>query len=100
MPRMVLLQEYSPLLDQAGRRERTNQEGRRVAFLKDLWQGKITVPGTLAIITRVVRLLHHLMETLVVDKAAFQSRTQLVNCVLPLTGTPAAAFVTDSTQEF
>ena len=77
-----LVQEYSPLLGQAGSRDRTNQEGKRVPALKDLWMGKVTSSSTLTLPTRVLRLLHHIMTTALSSKAAFQHRTSLVDSAL------------------
>lgn len=84
---------WSPLLGQAGGRDRTNEEGRQVNALKKSWLTKKDVSATLALIMRVVRLLHHLMETVIGDKAAFQTRTQLVSCVMPAAGATAATFL-------
>ena len=77
------MQEYSPLLGQAGSRDRTNQEGKRVAALKSLWLTKVTTSNTLSLVTRVLRLLYNLMDTIVGNQDAFQQRTQLVHSVLP-----------------
>lgn len=77
------MQEHSPLLGQAGSRDRTNQEGRRVAALKSLWLAKVTASNTLSLVTRVLRLLYTLMDTIIGNQNAFQQRTQLVNSLLP-----------------
>lgn len=78
-----MLQEHSPLLGQAGSRNRTNQEGKRVAPLKSLWLTKVKSSNTLSLVIRVVRLLYNLMDTIIGNQAAMQQRTQLVNSVLP-----------------
>lgn len=78
-----MLQEHSPLLGQAGSRNRTTQEAKRVAPLKSLWLTKVTSSNTLSLVTRVVRLLYNLMDTIIGNQAAMQQRTQLVNSVLP-----------------
>lgn len=78
-----MLQEHSPLLGQAGSRNRTNQEGKRVAPLKSLWLTKVTSSNTLSLVTRVVRLLYNLMDTIIGNQAAIRQCTQLVNSVLP-----------------
>lgn len=77
------MQEYSPLLGQAGSRDRTNQEGKRVAALKSLWLTKVTTSNTLSLVTRVLRLLYNLMDTIIGNQKAFQQRTQLVDSLLP-----------------
>ena len=83
---VMALQEWSPLLGQAGSRGKASQEGRRVPALKDFCLGSMAVPVTLALITRVVRLLHNFMETLIGNKAAFQTRAQLSNSGSPASG--------------
>ena len=71
------------MLGQAGSRDRTNQEGKRVAALKRLWLSKVTAASTLSLVTRVLRLLYNLMDTTIGKPASFQQRTRLVNSVLP-----------------
>ncbi|DBB16376.1 TPA: hypothetical protein ACH3X3_014670 [Trebouxia sp. C0006] len=78
--------EWSPLMGQAGSRGRVNQGGRRVAALKRLQYKSDGVPSALKLLTRAVRLLHHLMKTIVADKISFQSRSLLVTSVDPLPG--------------
>lgn len=77
------LQEHSPVLGQAGSRERTNQEGKRVAALKRLWLSKITASSTLSLVTRVLRLLYNLMDTIIGNQTSFHQRTRLLNSALP-----------------
>lgn len=67
----------------AGSRDRTNQEGKRVAALKRLWLSKVTATNTLSMVTRVLRLLYNLMDTIIGKQATFRQRTQLVDSVLP-----------------
>ena len=71
------------MLGQAGSRDRTNQEGKRVAALKRLWLSKVTATNTLSLVTRVLRLLYNLMDTIIGKQASFRQRTHLVNSVLP-----------------
>ncbi len=78
-------------MGQAGSRGRVNQEGRRVAALKRLQYKSDGVPSALKLLTRAVRLLHHLMKTIVADKTTFQSRSLLVMSVGPLPGAEAAS---------
>ena len=78
-------------MGQAGSRGRVNQEGRRVAALKRLQHKSDGVPNTLKLLTRAVRLLHHLMKTIIADKIAFHSRSLLVMSVDPLPGAKAAS---------
>lgn len=73
-------------MGQAGSRGRVNQGGRRVAALKSLQYKSDGVPSALKLLTRAVRLLHHLMKTIVADKISFQSRSLLVTSVGPLPG--------------
>ena len=86
------LQEFSPLLGQAGSRDRANQDNRQVAALKSLWMDKVTSVNTLSVVTRLVCLLYNLMSTIIGSKDAFQMRTQLVDSVMPA----AAALITGS----
>lgn len=78
-------------MGQAGSRGRVNQGGRRVAALKRLQYKSDGVPSALKLLTRAVRLLHHLMKTIVADKISFQSRSLLVTSVDPLPGAKAAS---------
>lgn len=78
-------------MGQAGSRGRVNQEGRRVAALKKLQYKSDGVPSSLKLLTRAVRLLHHLMKTIVADKTTFQSRSLLVMSVGPIPGAKAAS---------
>ena len=78
-------------MGQAGSRGRVNQEGRRVAALKRLQYKSDGVPSALKLLTRAVRLLHHLMKTIVADMTTFQSRSLLVMSVAPLPGAKAAS---------
>ena len=86
-----LLQEYSPLLGQAGNRGRAHQEDRRTAALKDQWLTKVPVAYSLALITRVVRLIFSLMTGLVGNKTAFEKRTHLANSAQPAAGDGSCA---------
>ena len=90
---VVFLQEYSPMLGQAGSRDRVNQEGKRVAALKDLWQAKVPMASTLGLLHRVLRLLFHLVQRIVEDKAVFQTRTHLFNSVQTVSGNNANCIV-------
>ncbi len=78
-------------MGQAGSRGRVNQEGRRVAALKRLQYKSDGVTSALKLLTRAVRLLHHLMKTIVAGKTTFQSRSLLVMSVGPLPGAKAAS---------
>ena len=83
---VMFLQEYSPMLGQAGSRDRVNQEGKRVAALKDLWQAKVPMTSTLGLLHRVLRLLFNLVQRIVEDKAVFLKRTHLLNSVQAVSG--------------
>ncbi|DBA81849.1 TPA: hypothetical protein ACH3X1_007568 [Trebouxia sp. C0004] len=78
--------ERSPLMGQASSRGRVNPEGRRVAALKRLQHRSDGVPSALKLLTRAVRVLHHLMKTIIADKTTFQSRSLLIMSVDPLLG--------------
>ena len=78
------MQEHSPLVGQAGSRDRTNQEGKHVAALKSLWLTQVTASNTLSLVTRVLRLLYNLLDTIIGNQDAFQQRTKLVHSVLPV----------------
>ena len=64
------------------------QEVKRVVTLKKLWLAKVALIRTLAVITRVLRLLHNLLDAVISNKSYFAQRPHLVNSVLPAVASP------------
>ncbi len=80
-----LLQEWSPLFGQPPRGA-GSQGGKRTSALKKWWADKGSVIKTLALASRIVRLLHNLMDTMVGNKTLFLKRTSLMNSVVSASG--------------
>jgi len=79
------LQEWSPLFGQVPRGA-GSQGTKRTSALKKWWADKGSVIKTLALASRIVRLLHNLMDTMVGNKTLFLKRTTLMNSVLSASG--------------
>lgn len=80
-----LLQEWSPLFGQAPRGAGP-QGGRRTSTLKRWWADKGSVIKTLALASRIVRLLHNLMDTIIGNRTWFLQRNTLMNSVASASG--------------
>ena len=75
-----LLQEWSPLFGQVPRGA-GSQGAKRTSALKRWWADKGSVIKTLALASRIVRLLHNLMDAMVGNKNLFLKRTTFMNSV-------------------
>ncbi len=80
-----LLQEWSPLFGQVPRGA-GSQGTKRTSALKKWWADKGSVIKTLALASRIVRLLHNLVDTMVGNKTLFLKRTTLMNSVVSASG--------------
>lgn len=80
-----LLQEWSPLFGQAPRGA-GSQGAKRASALKKWWTDKGSVIKPLGLASRIVRLLHNLMDTMVANKTLFVKRTTLMNSVVSASG--------------
>ena len=83
--RRSLLQEWSPLFGQVPRGA-GSQGAKRTSALKRWWADKGSVIKTLALASRIVRLLHNLMDTMIGNKPLFLKRTTLMNSVASASG--------------
>ena len=83
------LQGYSPVLGRAAQSAGSQQEG--VPALKRLWLSTVPVTNTLAVMTRVVRLLYHVVNGTISRPRTFQQRAQLRHSVLPALLEPGKA---------
>ncbi len=80
-----LLQEWSPLFGQVPRGA-GSQGAKRTSALKRWWADKGSVIKTLALASRMVRLLHNLMDTMIGNRTLFLKRTTLMNSVASASG--------------
>ncbi|KAL0040884.1 hypothetical protein WJX79_008605 [Trebouxia sp. C0005] len=78
--------EWSPLFGQAPRGAGP-QGGRRTSTLKRWWADKGSVIKTLALASRIVRLLHNLMDTIIGNRTWFLQRNTLMNSVASASAT-------------
>ncbi len=80
-----LLQEWSPLFGQVPRGA-GSQGAKRTSAMKRWWADKGSVIKTLALASRIVRLLHNLMDTVIGNRTLFLKRATLMNSVVLASG--------------
>lgn len=76
------LQEHSPVLGHAGSRDRTNQPGKRSTAHKRGWLSRVTASSILSWVTRVLRLLYNITDTVISKQVNLQQHAQYGSSVL------------------